>query len=553
MSKLFKVSLSIIFFFVIVAFVIPFFIDKQKFVKLATEKINSELKGNISFDQDIVLTFLPFPSLKINSLRYSDNKLHLQTKKVKISVTWSSIFDLKPEITNMEILSPILKVQDDPILTQNKNLKIFVNNKKEYFYDKIKRLSNKFEIIKIKEGQVKFEKVTNLNFDNFNAIVKGKDRLSMNGNLNFKKLDSKVIFDFFQVKDNKFDLIMQKKINDKNKLDFTGQINLIENDFQLSGEIKSDFLNLEEILQINKQLVSFRNNDFIYSGSEKKNKKKIHFKIKKLLVSNALLENTKFSLIYQYPFFEIENFDASFHDAKISGVSRVNIGINKVNGNLSLKNFYVKESYLGKTKYDLLDGKANCKLTFDYFIGKNQNNWKSFVSNGNCKTGKIKLKGLDISKVANDVDNIKDFASLVNTINPKVLQGSSEIKFIEFNFSVKNGKFKVENSKALHKNVELISFGSIDLINNDINLKNKAYFKTPKFSKLPPLGIDILGKINQYNIKYNFEDLKQELFNKGIKKILKEKKSIIIDPNEIKKMFNSESFDPGSILDLFEN
>ena len=209
----------------------PFFIDKQKFVKLATEKINSELKGNISFDQDIVLTFLPFPSLKINSLRYSDNKLHLQTKKVKISVTWSSIFDLKPEITNMEILSPILKVQDDPILTQNKNLKIFVNNKKEYFYDKIKRLSNKFEIIKIKEGQVKFEKVTNLNFDNFNAIVKGKERLSMNGNLNFKKLNSKVIFDFFQVKDNKFDLIMQKKINDKNKLDFTGQINLIENDF----------------------------------------------------------------------------------------------------------------------------------------------------------------------------------------------------------------------------------------------------------------------------------------------------------------------------------
>ena len=37
----------------------------------------------------------------------------------------------------------------------------------------------------------------------------------MNGNLNFKKLNSEVIFDFFQVKDNKFDLIMQKKINDK--------------------------------------------------------------------------------------------------------------------------------------------------------------------------------------------------------------------------------------------------------------------------------------------------------------------------------------------------
>ena len=80
-----------------------------------------------------------------------------------------------------------------------------------------------------------------------------------------------------------------------------------------------------------------------------------------------------------------------------------------------------------------------------------------------------------------------------------------------------------KNSKALHKNVELISFGSIDLINNDINLKNKAYIKTPKFSKLPPLGIDISGKINQYSVKYNFEDLKQELFKKGIKKFWKKR------------------------------
>ena len=101
-------------------------------------------------------------------------------------------------------------------------------------------------------------------------------------------------------------------------------------------------------------------------------------------------------------------------DAKISGQSCQYYKLNKVNGNLNLKNFYVKESYLGKTKYDLLDGKANCKLTFDYFIGKNQNNWKSFVSNGNCKTGKIKLKGLDINSSCNDVDNIKDFSSLVN-------------------------------------------------------------------------------------------------------------------------------------------
>ena len=35
--------------------------------------------------------------------------------------------------------------------------------------------------------------------------------------------------------------------------------------------------------------------------------------------------------------------------------------------------------------------------------------------------------------------------------------------------------------------------------------------------------------------------------------VYEEKKSIIIDPNEIKKMFNNKSFNPNSILDLFEN
>ena len=71
--------------------------------------------------------------------------------------------------------------------------------------------------------------------------------------------------------------------------------------------------------------------------------------------------------------------------------------------------------------------------------------------------------------------------------------------------------------------MELNSFGSLDLINKNINLKNKAYFKTTKFKKLPPLGINISGKFSEYKVNYNFDALKQELFNKGVKKILKEK------------------------------
>ena len=552
MFKLIRITIVLTFSLIIIAFIVPFFVDKQKFVKLAKEKINSELKANISFDEDVNLTLLPFPTLKINSLKYFDKKLDLQIKEIKISITWSSIFDLKPEVTNMEILSPSLKVREGLISAQNENFKIFVNNENEYFYDKLKKFSDKFEIIRIKKGLVQFEKAPNLGFDNFNAIVKGKERLSINGNLDLKKLNSEVIFDGFQVKDNQFNLIMQKKINGKNKLDFIGQINLIKNDFLLNGEIKSDFLNLDELLSINKQLVSFNRSDPTHIGTQKQTKK-VNFRIKKLLVSNVLLEDTEFSVMYQHPNFEIQSIVASFEGAKITGMSLVNLSNNKVRGNLNLKNFHVKESYFGKTKYDLLDGQVNCNLVFDYLIGKNQNNLKTVVSKGSCKTGRIKLKGLDIDKVVNDVDNIKDFATLVNVINPRVLKGSSVIQFIEFDFFVENGKFKIKKGKAFHNNVELNSFGSFNLLNNDINLKNKAYIKTSKFKKLPPLGINISGKIDNYSVKYNFEDLKQELFNKSVKKILDESKSIIIDPNEIKKMFNNKSFNPNSILDLFEN
>ena len=90
--------------------IIPIFVDKQKFVGLAEQKIKLELDANVSFDKDIDLRFLPFPTLKIKSLKYFNQNFDLNVKNVNISVTWSSIFDLKPEITNMEIFSPVLKL-----------------------------------------------------------------------------------------------------------------------------------------------------------------------------------------------------------------------------------------------------------------------------------------------------------------------------------------------------------------------------------------------------------------------------------------------------------
>ena len=124
--------------------------------------------------------------------------MDLNVKNVNISVTWSSIFDLKPEITNMEIFSPVLKINKKQVSVQNDNLKIYVNYQNDYF-DKFKKISKNFEVIRIDIGQIKFEKSPNFNLNNFNAILKGKGRFGANGNFNIDRLNSKIIFDFLKL------------------------------------------------------------------------------------------------------------------------------------------------------------------------------------------------------------------------------------------------------------------------------------------------------------------------------------------------------------------
>ena len=175
------------------------------------------------------------------------------------------------------------------------------------------------------------------------------------------------------------------------------------------------------------------------------------------------------------------------------------------------------------------------------------------ISNGICKTEKIKLKGVNIDKIANKIDNIQNFSSLINIFNPTAFEGNSIIDFVKINFLTKNGFLQIKDGTASHKNIELKTNGNFNIINDNFSFKTNAYFKTNKFKKLPALGINIFGKINDYKVKYDFEALKQELFNKGIENILKEKKSIIIDPSEIKKLFDKKSINPDAIFDLFKN
>ena len=290
------------------------------------------------------------------------------------------------------------------------------------------------------------------------------------------------------------------------------------------------------MLFINKQLTALNKNNHILINAINNTNKKINFYIKSLLVKDILFKETKFTVLDLYPIFRVENFVSKFENSSITGLSLINLKTNKVTGELNIDDFQVKENYFGKTKYDLLEGVLNCSLKFNYLIGKYKNNLKSFLSNGTCKTEKIKLKGVNIDKIAKKIDNIKNFSSLINIFNSTAFEGNSIIDFVKINFLTKNGFLQIKDGTASHKNIELKTNGNFNIINDNFSFKTNAYFKTNKFKKTSALGINISGKINDYKVKYDFEALKQELFNKGIENILKEKKSIIIDPSEIKKI-----------------
>ena len=227
--------------------------------------------------------------------------------------------------------------------------------------------------------------------------------------------------------------------------------------------------------------------------------------------------------------------------------------LKRVVGKLYLKEFLIKESYFGKTKYDLFDGKFDCKVDFKYLIGKYKNNFKSLNSAGNCKSKNIKLRGINLEEIAKSVDSIEDFSTLIKTINPKKWTGISTLNKIDINFKTKNGVISFQNTSANHRNLDLEVSGDYQVLDDKINFRNKAYFKTKKFEKLPPLDILIKGSTKDYDINYDYQNLKQKLFNEGVKKILNEKKSITINPDEIKKLFDQKKIDPNKIIDLFVN
>ena len=231
----------------------------------------------------------------------------------------------------------------------------------------------------------------------------------------------------------------------------------------------------------------------------------------------------------------------------------------KLNGSIKLSNFLINKELFGLTDFDLYDGFADCQINFstDTKSLDFEDMLNALNSSGNCDVGKIKLKGINLKVAAKKVDEINDLSGLLNFLEFKSFQGNSILDSIKLVFFTQNAVFQIKELTAKHKNLKISTEGNYQMINDKLMLSTDAQFKTPKYINLPPLGIDMNGTLKDYKISYDFERLKERLFNEGINKILKEKKSIVIDPNSLKDFLKKgkikEEIDPSEIIDFFLN
>ena len=556
MLRFLKFSFFIFTFCLIIVAILPFFIDKQKIATLIEDRLKNDFEVNLTFDKNISLNFFPKPTLKIYSIKFIEDKSNMEivADKINLVATWKSLFNLKPEIESLEVFSPILNFNKKSKFTRSNNF-ILVKNKDENLIKNLKSKLENFNIIKINQGVINFPEVS---FKNVNLIFKSKNDLKVKGDFEFPKLASKLILDLVE-KDNFFDFIIQQKINDKNIIQYRGDLRFAGKYFLINGQGRSSFVNANEISNLFGNLSSF----FI-SGIKLANipvlanEINLDFKIDKLKINEAFLDSTQFDLKLSNNVLKINSFNAYYNDANINGDLTFFLTKKKFSGRNKIKKLLITKEYFGLSKIDLFDGVVDCSLTYKGDISSNnfEKIVKSINSKGNCSSGKIKVSGVDFAQIAKTVDQINDFPSLIKIINKKNFGKESKFEKITLKFDIKNGYFYIKPLKAFHKNLTLNSTGNFNVLKDYLTLDSKAYFKTIKYKDLPAVGISMVGPSSTPEVSYDLSELKQKIFNEGVKKILKEKKSIIVDPdaiNDFLKKNLKKELDPNKIIDLFSN
>lgn len=533
----------------------PFFLDKAKIVKVVNQKIKSEYNLNIDFDKDVDISFFPFPELQLKNVIFYDQKIgiNLKVEEIQIISNWKSILKLKPDVKSLKLDSPILEISEHEF---SQNGIIFVKTQSNSNLDSIRLIIKKFKEIKVSNGVLKFKYLNKSNtLEDFSLNFSNNRNMKVKSSFNYVEYKS-----FFKIKAETYKLnnikySINQSFENQNEVFGSGEINLNSKEIKLTGNFKSDRLNLFEISQLLTNL-KFLKKKNIYSVkfNSPNLSADLNLSIDEINLDKFALKNLNLKVISKNNEILFKDIKAFHLKSLFKGKASYKLNQKKLFGNLSIYNFLVNKDFLGDTKFDITNASFDCDINFSFDNKKKVNLVsKKISSSGECDSSGATLVGMDIEEISNRIDNIQTFQDFFNLFNKKNLKGKTKIDSINFKFKIENNLLKILKLSAIQNNVKIFSSGQYSVDSKNINLKNDIFIKTKKFNNLPSFNVFVDGTTENYKISYNFDKIKSSVLSDGINSILKNKKKIVIDPKLLKGLIdqNSNKIKPDKIIDLF--
>jgi hypothetical protein len=555
--KLIKFFIIFIVLLITILIVSPFFVDKQKIVNVVNEKIKTEFKVDIKFDEDIKLSFFPFPQLKVKNVEFIDKVRGIYAEILQISVfsSWRSLINLNPEINSLELESPIFTIQKNDLVS---NPIVLVKNKESNYIGKLKFLSKKIDKFSINDGKLEIDLKNKRNkFNNIELLMINSEIKNVEAEFNYVNYKSLIKM---EAKTKNFSEIKFKIIQifeNKNKVDSFGTLFLSPDELLIKSRIDSKSLDFSQIQKLITQFkIDNARNLYKVRLVEPLYRFDLDFKIDKILFDSFSLEKTFFNLQSNKTEILLKEFRSNFLNTPIISNANYSIISRKANGKIVIDDFLVRKEFFGLSKFDLSDAVFDCDINFSFDNNNKHKNYLNKVfAKGNCSSLSAKLIGLDIEDISNRVDAINTFQDFFEIFNKNNLKGFTKVDSIDFRFNLKDSILNIEELIAVQKNVRVNSSGKYELYRDLIDFNNNIFIKTNKYNNLPSFDVFINGTSKEFKVSYDFEKIKSIVLSKGINSFLKKKKKLILDPKSLKGLIdkNKKDFDPEKIIDLFLN
>ena len=556
-KKLLKTFLFISACTILILTILPIFLDKKKIITAINNKIKNELNLNIDLGEDLKLNFFPFPELQFNNLVFKDESKGLYVKVIEVEIisTWRSIIKLDPYIQEIRLNYPLIQFKNKNIAS---DLKVLVGNEGNDSDLNLKKLFSSFQSLKVKNGKVEFEFSGKKHvFENIDLGIKSTDLTKLTADIDYKNFKSLIKLDVRTNNFKDFDYSVNKLFDNKNEIFGLGKIKSEKNKLNISGNLNSEKLDVDNISKIlafiNKPFE--RNNIFPVKVMLPKIDINIKLNIDKMIAKEIIFKNMFSEILANEHNIFFKNSRASY----LNSIIKANAKYSKVNKNLkgkiSIFDYLVQDKLVGNSEFYLKDASFDCDSEILIANKKTKQFLDKFYLTGECISANANIVGIDLNKISKKVDDVETFQDFFNLFNKNEMKGNTPLDSINFTFKLKESIFFLNQLEATQKNIKVLSNGKYYIYDDNLDLKNNIFVKTKKFNNLPSFQVLVNGNSKKYKVSYDFENIKSAILTDGINTILKKQKKIVIKPEDFKNLIekNSKNLSPEKIIDLFLN